>query len=146
MPACCSLRSCSPLKSVLNKIGDSYQTYCNTYKSHAMATCHRGAGHPSDRDPNLPEQDTDIPSNHLEDIDYFKNVEHETLTALKALTRNLDDLWYRVENAESQPMEAIHCLECELHRLVLNLQPSLPPEPLDKVLQQYTKTLCSAQK
>ena len=71
MPACHSLRSHSPLTSVLNKIGDSYQTYCNTYKTHAMATHHRSAGQPSDRDPNLPEQDTDIPSDHLEDIDSF---------------------------------------------------------------------------
>ena len=109
-----------------------------------MATHHRGAGQPSDRDPNLPEQDTDIPNNHLEDIDNFKNVEHENHTTLKALTRNLDDLWHRVENAEGQPMEAIHHLELQLNRLSLTLQPSVPPEPLDEVLQQYTETLCSA--
>ena len=60
------------LKSVLNKIGDSYQTYCNAYKTHAMATCHGGAGQLSDRDPNLPGQDTGIPSDHLEDMDNFK--------------------------------------------------------------------------
>ena len=110
-----------------------------------MATHHGGVGQPSDRDPNLPEQDADTPSHHLEDIDNFKNVEHENHTALKALTRNLDNLWHRVENAEDQPMEAIHHLEHELHRLSLNLQPSVPPEPLDEALQQYTKTLCSAQ-
>ena len=57
-----------------------------------MATYHGGAGQPSDRDPNPPEQDTDIPSNHLKDMDNFKNVEHENHTTLKALTRNLDDL------------------------------------------------------
>ena len=57
-----------------------------------MATHHRGAGQPSDRDPTLPEQDTDIPSDHLKDIDNFENVEHENHTTLKALTRNLDDL------------------------------------------------------
>ena len=72
-----------------------------------MATHHGGAGQPSDRDPNLPEQDTDIPSDHLEDMDNFENVEHESNTTLKALTRNLDDLWHRVENAEGQHMEAI---------------------------------------
>ena len=108
-----------------------------------MATYLGGAGHPSDRDPNLPEQDTDIPSDHLEDIDNFENVEHESHTTLKALTRNLDNLWHRVENAKGQPMEAILCLEHELHRLSLTLQPSAPPEPLDEVLQQYTETLCS---
>ena len=100
MPACHSLRLHSPLKSVLNKIGDSYQTYCNTYKTYAMAICLRGAGQPSDRDPNLPEQDTDIPSDHLEDMDNFENAEHENHTALKVLTKYLDDLQHRVENAE----------------------------------------------
>ena len=57
-----------------------------------MATCCGGAGQPSDRDPNLPEQDTDIPSDDLEDMDNFENVEHENHTTLKALIRNLDDL------------------------------------------------------
>ena len=51
-----------------------------------------------------------------------------------------------VENAEGQPMEAIHHLECELPRFSPTLQPSAPPEPIDEVLQQYTETLCSAQK
>ena len=43
-------------------------------------------------------------------------------------------------------MEAINCLEHELHRLSLALCPSAPPEPLDDVLQQYMETLCSAPK
>ena len=43
-------------------------------------------------------------------------------------------------------MEAIHHLECELHRLFLTFQCSAPPQPLDEVLQQYTEILCSAQK
>ena len=86
-----------------------------------MATHHGGAGQPSDRDPNLPEQGTDIPSDHLKDMDNFENVEHENHTTLKALTRNLDDLQHRVETAEGQPMEAIHCLECEIHRSSLTI-------------------------
>ena len=92
-----------------------------------MATQQRGAGQTSDRDPNLLEQGTDIPSDHLEDMDNFENVEHENHTTLKALTRNLDDLWHTVETAEGQPMEAIHHLECELHRLSLTIQPSATP-------------------
>ena len=63
-------------------------------------------------------------------------MEHEIHTILKALVRNLDDLQYTVENAKGQPMEAIHCLECKLHRLSLTLQPSAPTEQMDKVLQQ----------
>ena len=104
-----------------------------------MATHYIGAGKPSNRDPNLSEQDSNIPSNHLENIDNFKNVEHENHATLKDLTRNLDNLWQRVENAEGHPMEAINHLECELHRVLLNLQPSAAPKPLDEVLQQYSR-------
>ena len=50
MLACPSLRSHSPLKTVFGKLGDTYQAYCNTYKTHAMATCHGGSGQPLDRD------------------------------------------------------------------------------------------------
>ena len=86
--------SCSPLKTVLNKIGDSYQTYVNTYKTHAMATHLGCAGQPLDRHTTPHEVDTDIPSDyHHEDMDNFGNVEHENLMTLKALTRDLDDLF-----------------------------------------------------
>ena len=146
MSACHNPRLCSPLKTVLNKLGDSYQTYVNTHKTHTMSTHHGGAGQPLDRDPNLHEQGTDILSNHLEDMDNFENVEHENHTTLKALTRDLDDLRHRVETAKDQTMEAINCLEHEIHRLSLALCPSAPPEPLADILQQYTETLCSAQK
>ena len=99
-----------------------------------------------DRDPNLPEQGTDILSDHLEDMDNFENVEHENHTTMNGLTRNLDDLQHRVETAKSQPMEAINHLEFELHRLSITCQPSAPQEPMDRVLQQYTETLCLTQK
>ena len=93
MSACCSLRSCSPFKTVLNKLGDSYQTYINTYQTHAMATCHRGTGQPLERVSNPPEQDTDIPSEHHHEVmDNFENVEHENHTTLETLTRELDHL------------------------------------------------------
>ena len=146
MSACHNTRSCSPLKTVLNNLGGSYQTYVNTYKTHAMATCHRGAGQPLDRDPNLHEQGTDILSDHPEDMDNFENVEHDNHTTLKTLARDLDDLRHRVETGQDQPMEAINCLECEIHRLSLVFQPSAPLKSLDDVLQQYTETLCSAPK
>ena len=54
-------RSHSLLNTVLGKIGDQCQAYCTTYKTHAMAAHHGGAGHPLDRgldilteDPNKP--------------------------------------------------------------------------------------------
>ena len=40
----------SPLKTVLGKIGNTYQTYCTVYKTHAMATHQGGTGHPITRD------------------------------------------------------------------------------------------------
>ena len=147
MSACCNLRLCSPLKTVLNKLGDSYQTYINTHKMHAMATHHRGTGQPLDRDPTPHAQGTDIPSDyHHEDTYNFENVEHENHTTLKALSWDLDDLWYRVETAKGQPTEAISHLEHKLHWLSLALCSSAPPKPLYEVLQQYTEILCSAQK
>ena len=51
-----------------------------------------------------------------------------------------------VDINETQPTEAISCLECKLNRLTLTLCPSAPLEPLDEVLQQYIETLCTAQK
>ena len=63
MSAQCSTRTCSPFKTILRKIGDKYQAYCTTYKTHAMATCHRHAGCPLDRGINLNPEDpepTDI--------------------------------------------------------------------------------------
>ena len=93
MTACCNPRLHSLLKTVFNKLEDSYQTYINTYKTHTMATHHRGAGEPMGRDSTPHEHSTDALSdyNH-EDMDNFKNVEQENHTTLKALTRNLDDL------------------------------------------------------
>ena len=120
MSAPCNLRLCSPLKTVLNKLGDSIQTYINTYKTHAMATLYRGTGQPLDKNPTPQEQGTDILNDyHHEDMDSFKNVEHETCTTLKALTRDIDDLQHRVVTAKGQPMETISHLEHELHRLLL---------------------------
>ena len=93
MSACCNPILHSLLKTVLNNLGDSCQTYVKTYKTHTMATHHGGAGEPLDRDSGPHEHGTDAPRdyNH-EDIDNFKNVEHKNDTILKALTRNLDDL------------------------------------------------------
>ena len=82
-----NLRSCSPLKTVFNKLGDTYQAYCNTYKTHPMATHHGGAGQPLDRDTAQHGQDTDIPNDyHHEDMDNFENAEQENHTNLAILT------------------------------------------------------------
>ena len=81
------LRSCSLLKTVFNKLGDTYQAYCNTYKTHAMATCCGGTGQPLDRDTTLHGQDTDVPNDyHHEDMDNFENAKQENHTNLIILT------------------------------------------------------------
>ena len=58
----------------------------------------------------------------------------------------MDDLHHRFQAGEGQPTKAIHCIECKLQQLPIVLHPSAPPEPLNNILQQYTETLCSAQK
>ena len=73
-------------------------------------------------------------------------MENENQISLRNLTKELDQLQHEVEATEGEPTEAINCLECELHRLTLALHHSAPPEPLDEVLQQYTKTSCIAQR
>ena len=146
MSAHCNLRMHSPLKKVLNKLGASYQTYINTYKTHMMATHHGGTGQTLEIDPYPQAQDIDIPNDYQEDIDDFENVEHENHMQLNELTNELDHLQHKGEATKNQPTEAINCLECELHRLSLALHPSAPPEPLDEVLQQYTETLCTVHK
>ena len=138
-----SLRSCSSLKKVLTKLENSYQTYVNMYKTHTMATHHRGIGQPLEKDPNLQDQDIDISNDcQHEETDDFENVENETHTRLRDLTYEVDHLQHKIEVAKGQPTDAINCLECELHRLSLALCPSA----LDEILQQYTETLCTAQK
>ena len=39
-----TVQVCSPFKALLEKIGDRYQSYCTTHKTHAMTTHHGGAG------------------------------------------------------------------------------------------------------
>ena len=112
-----------------------------------MATHCGGTGQPLEENPMPQEQDNDIPTvNCDEDMDNFENMEHENHTTLKTLTWKFDNLWQRVETAKCQPTEAVNQLEHELHRLPLVFRSSAPPEPLDEVLQQYTETLCTAQK
>ena len=99
MSACCSLISCSPLKTVFGKIGDTYQAYSNTYKMYAMATHHGGSGNPLDRDIDMTRGnqtivDTDVEvmqDFHPVETDYFEDLELNNPTKLTAITRELDD-------------------------------------------------------
>ena len=102
-----NLRSCFPLKTVFNNLGDTYQAYCNTYKTHAMATHHVGAGQTLNRDTTPHGQAIDISNdNHHEGMDNFKNAEQENHTNLAILSWDLDDLCHRVQASEGQPQSS----------------------------------------
>ena len=100
MSAQCSLRSCSPLIMVFGKIGDTYQPYCNTYKTHAIATCHGGSGSPLDRDIDMIRETQKIADTNIEDSRafniaetvHFEDLDYNNPTKLTALTREIDDL------------------------------------------------------
>ena len=92
MSAHYSFQMHSPLKKVLNKLEDSYQTYINTHKTHTMATHHRGTGKCPEKDPNPQEQDIDIPNEYQEDMDDFENVEHGNHVQLRDLLNEVDYL------------------------------------------------------
>ena len=101
-----------------------------------MATGHGGAGQPMVKDPNPQEQNTNDQDDYQhEDIDSFEEVDYEDYVSIKTLTRELDHLRHKVEIAKGYPTEATSHLECELHRLFLEIWPSAPPEPLDDVVQ-----------
>ena len=96
MSACHSLRSCSPLKTVLGKIGDTYQAYCHTYKTHTMATHHGGSVQPSDRGIAAHET-TDTEIEHAQEFHHvntndFQESEPINPTRLTTIIRELDDL------------------------------------------------------
>ena len=122
MSAHCKLRLCSPFKTVLGRIGDTYEVYCNTYKTHTMATDHGGSGQPMDRDTDMtteeqPVVDTNVEVQqdfHPEDIAQFEVIEHNNPTRLISITRELDDLCQRIEAEEGQPTESLHCMEQKL--------------------------------
>ena len=141
MSACCNIRSCSPFKTVFNKLGDTYQAYCNTYKMHAMASHHGGTGKPLDRDANPNGKDTDDNYYH-EDTGDFEPIGQENDTNLANLTWELDDMYHRVQAREGQPTEALHCIE-SLYRMPWTPKANHSPSPISatRTSQQCTETL-----
>ena len=100
MSVCCSLESHLPLKTVFGKLGDTYQAYCNTYKTYAMATHNGGSGQPLDRDIDVTREvhkttDTDIENTHdfhPVNTEHFEDLQHNNPANLTALTKEVDDL------------------------------------------------------
>ena len=73
------LQTHSPIKKLLNKFGDSCQTYINYYKTHTMATCYGGIGDTSMNNPESQDMDADIQDNYQEDLE---NIEPTHLAGL----------------------------------------------------------------
>ena len=72
MSACHRLWTHSPIKKLLTKIGESYQTYINYYKTHAIATCYGGIGDTSgsnSENHNKDDNDSQTDINDLENIE-----------------------------------------------------------------------------
>ena len=100
MSACHSLRLCLPFKTVFGKIGDTDPAYCNTYKTHAMATHHGGSRQLLDRDTNVIREAHKVVNTDIEDMqnfhpvdtNHFEDLEHNNPARLVAITRELDDL------------------------------------------------------
>ena len=102
-----STRWHSSLKTVLGKFGDQCQAYCTTYKMHAMATHHGGAGCPLDRGLDIltddPEHaDIDNDSTHSLDatvalggpeaVGHPEDSVYDDQDRLTALTREINNL------------------------------------------------------
>ena len=122
-------RSHSPLKTVLEKIGDHYQAYCTTDKTHTMATFHGGAGCPLNRGLDILAEDTEHTdinndSTHSSDstvalgdpeaVGYHEGPAYENQDRLKVLMREINDLHQRVVAREGQPGETLDHIQQEL--------------------------------
>ena len=146
MSACQKLQTYSPIKTILNKIRDSYHTYVNHCKTHAMGTHYGGIGKPLQNDSDPQDTNADIQDEYQTDINDLENTEPNHQAGLRDLTGEIEHLWQTVKASDNDPMDAMSHLECKLNQLVLTLHPPMLSEPIEEVLHQYTNTLCNAQK
>ena len=128
----------SPIKKLFHKLGNSYQTYINFHKTHAMATHYGGIEDTSLHGPESHDMNSDSQDNYQEDVNDLEHIE------LKHLTCKMEQLRQTVEYKDNDPMDAIKHLEQKLNQLAITLCP--PTEPIGEVLNKYTNTLCNAQK
>ena len=141
MSACQKLWTSSPIKKILNKIGDSCQTYVNYYKTRAMATCYGGIGKPLENDSDPQDTNANIQDEYWADINDLENIEPDHQAGLRDLTCEIEQLWLTVQTNDNDPMDAISHLEHKLNQLALTLCPPTPSEPIEEVLHQYTNTM-----
>ena len=99
------------MKKLLNKFGDSCQTYINYYKTHTMATHYGGIGDTSMNNSESQDMDADIQNNYQEDIHDLENIEPDHQVGLKHLTHEIEQLWQTIEANDNDPIDAISHLE-----------------------------------
>ena len=67
----------SPIKKLFHKLGNSYQTYINFHKTHAMATNYSGIGDTSMNDPESQDIDSDSQDNYQGDVNDQEHIEFD---------------------------------------------------------------------
>ena len=135
-----------PTQEGIVQMGRLLQHLHQFIKKHAMATHYGGIGKPSEKDSDPQENNVAIHNEYQEDIRDFESIEPDHHERLRDLTHEIDNLRQNIKANESTPMDAISDLECKLNKLALTLHPSVLPEPIEEVLQQYADTLYTAQK
>ena len=121
----------SPIKKLLTKL-ESIHSYVNYHKMHAMATRFGQIGNAPVEKPKIQETDN-VSKDESQDEDLIRQV----LTK----TANIKQF---VEEKYNEWREAIHEIEQRLNDLTLALHSQ--NNPIENVLDRYTKTLCTAQK
>ena len=152
MSAHCRLQNHSPITKLLDKHGNSYQTYINIHKTHAMATHYGGIGDTSrnnpqstDIDSNIQDNiDNDSQDNYWDDFHELDNIEPHHPAGVQHLTCEIEQLRHTIETSDNDPMDSIHNLEQKLIQLAITLYP--PTEPIGEVLSKYTDNLYTVQK
>ena len=97
-----------------------------------MATCFGGVGNT-----NMENTETQDMDNVSEDVFQDENIVQRLLCETEHLKQVIED-------RDNDPRETIHELEQRLNRLTLTLHCS--DDPIENVLDRYTRTLCTAQK
>ena len=128
----------SPIRKLLTKIGDFYQTYINYYKTYAMATHYGGIGDTSVSNSEHHNMDA---NDSQADINDLENIEPTHQAGLRDLTHEIEQLHQTIKTNDNHPMDAIDHLEHKLNQLAITLHTPMPAEPIGELLNKYTNTL-----
>ena len=88
--------------------------------------------------------DTSMENSETQDVDNVREDDFQDKNIVQKLLCETKCLKQAVEDRNNDPREAIHQLEQRLNRLTFTLHPS--DDPIENLLDKYTKTLCTAQR